>query len=126
LSNENKGGFPIYHLEQVTEMGVELVPCIITCYFFGCFNTRDEMTLFRSPGNIPQLQFSFALQLHSLIYVSLPCLLETSPPHFEAWSHFWVKEHHLDKDPSTRGLGSVISGTLIRQGTLRNIVQSRS
>jgi hypothetical protein len=59
LSARTKGAFLICHVEQVTEMGwgVQLVPCIVTCYFIGCSNRWVEATLLWSPGNTPQLQF---------------------------------------------------------------------
>jgi hypothetical protein len=45
LSLENKGGFLIYHLEQVTEMGVQPVPYMVTCYVIVYFNLWGEVTL---------------------------------------------------------------------------------
>jgi hypothetical protein len=43
-----KGAFLVYHLEQVTEMGIQLVPYMVTYYFIGYFNLWGEMTLLRS------------------------------------------------------------------------------
>jgi hypothetical protein len=45
LSPKNKWTFLIYHLEQVTEMGVQLVPYMVTCYFIGHLNLEGEVTL---------------------------------------------------------------------------------
>jgi hypothetical protein len=63
LSTENKGGFSYipFRAGYRNGGGVQFVPYIITCYFIGCFNLWGEVTLLWSPGNIPQLQFSFVL-----------------------------------------------------------------
>jgi hypothetical protein len=52
------------------------------------------VTLLWSPGNIPQLQLSFFLTV-ALINLSSPSLPFCHIPPFDAWTHFWVKEHHL-------------------------------
>jgi hypothetical protein len=61
LSPENKGGFPYIPLRVGYRNGgwVQLVPYIITYYFIGCFNLWGEVSLLWSPGDIPQLWFSF-------------------------------------------------------------------
>jgi hypothetical protein len=66
LSTKSKGGCPFIPLREGYRNGggiklIKFVPYIITCYFIGYFNLWGLVTLLWSPGNIPQLQFSFVL-----------------------------------------------------------------
>jgi hypothetical protein len=62
LSIKNKGSFSyIPFRASYRNEGVQLVPYIITCYFFSCFKLWGEVTLLWYPGNIPQFQFSFVV-----------------------------------------------------------------
>jgi hypothetical protein len=62
LNPKNKGSFPYIPFKSGYRNGgwVQLVPYIITCYFIGCFNLWGKVTLLWSPGNIPQLWFSYS------------------------------------------------------------------
>jgi hypothetical protein len=63
LRSKNTGGLPYIPFTAGYRNGgrLQLVPYIIVCYFIGCFNLWGEVTLLWSPGNIPQLLFSFVL-----------------------------------------------------------------
>jgi hypothetical protein len=77
-----KGAFLIYHLEQVIEMGVQLVPYMVTYYFIGHINLWGEVTLLWSHPRcymtfLKSFCFCFTVALVSLIishYLPSPCL----------------------------------------------------
>jgi hypothetical protein len=100
LSPKNKGGFPYitfragyrnggYSLSHTWSHIISLA--ILTS------GARWPFSGLTPPNNIPQFHFFlFYCCTHYLALSPFPLLPSSHSPFFDAWTHFWVKEHHLD------------------------------
>jgi hypothetical protein len=87
-------GFPYipFRAGYRNEVGVQLVPCIVTCYLLDS-NLSGKVTFLWSSGDIPQLRFSFVSLQHSLCPCPLPAFLPQTDTALSPNSTLYIRPH---------------------------------